>query len=55
MTELPKHVWHKDLECVVELFKPGHYPDTVHVRLPDGRETETLIERLDIQCLPQKR
>lgn len=32
--------WHVQLGCEVEILKRGHFPDTVYVRLPDGKETE---------------
>ena len=32
--------WHVSLDCEVEILKRGHFPDTVYVRLPDGKETE---------------
>jgi RNA 3'-terminal phosphate cyclase len=30
--------WHVQLDCEVEVLKRGYYPDTVIVKLPDGKE-----------------
>jgi hypothetical protein len=30
--------WHVQLECEVEVLKRGFYPDTVIVKLPNGKE-----------------
>ena len=32
--------WSTAFDCPVEVVKKGHFPDTVIVKLPDGRECE---------------
>ena len=44
--KLPQFVWHKQIECKVEVIKTGHFPTTVIVQLPDGRQVETDSEHL---------
>jgi hypothetical protein len=43
---LPKWCWSRSMECVVEILRIGHFPTSVMVRLPDGRETELEMEDL---------
>lgn len=43
---LPKYMWWLKGECVIEVLKRGHYPDTVIVRMPDDEETEVCITDL---------
>lgn len=49
MRSLPQWCWSKKLECVVEILKTGHFPTSVIVRLPDGRETEHEVSDLETQ------
>lgn len=32
--------WSTQMGCKVTVIKAGNYPDTLYVRLPDGRETQ---------------
>jgi len=32
--------WHVQMGCKVTVVKAGNYPDTLFVRLPDGKETQ---------------
>lgn len=45
--EIPKWVWWRKGECVVEVLKRGHYPTTVMAKLPDGRTTEIELFELE--------
>lgn len=38
--------WHVQLGCKVTIVKAGNYPDTVFVKLPDGKETQVDIAYL---------
>jgi hypothetical protein len=49
MTRIPRWCWHDQFECVVEVIKTGHFPSTVIVRMPDGSELETDIDKLRIE------
>jgi len=35
------HQWSVELDCEVEVLRMGHFPTTLIVKLPDGREVET--------------
>ena len=39
-TFYPRWRWSTKMECVVEVLKRGHFPDTLVVQLPDGNTTE---------------
>lgn len=43
---LPKWMWWSVGECVVEILRVGHFPNTVMVRLPNDAESEIEIEEL---------
>ena len=45
---MPKWVWWKAGECVVEVLKTGHFPTTIIGKLPNGKETEIDIDELDL-------
>jgi hypothetical protein len=45
---MPKWVWWKKGECVVEVLSTGHFPTTIIGKLPDDKETEIDIDELDI-------
>jgi len=45
---MPKWVWWKAGECVVEVLRTGHFPTTIIGKLPDDKETEIDIDELDI-------
>jgi hypothetical protein len=44
---LHKWMWWNKGECVVEVLKTGHYPNTAMVRLPNNKETEIEIAELE--------
>jgi hypothetical protein len=44
---LPKWMWWKKGECVVEILRRGNYPDTVMVRLPNDVETQVYQNELE--------
>lgn len=48
---LPRWCWHKQMECVVEVIKQGHFPTTVMVVLPNNSTVETDIEFLEVAPL----
>lgn len=39
---LYRFMWWRKGECVVEVLKRGHYPDTVMVKLPNDVVTEVM-------------
>lgn len=45
---LHKWMWWTKGECVVEVLRTGHYPNTAMVRLPNDKETEIEIHELDM-------
>lgn len=45
---IPRWVWWKVGECVVEVLKRGHYPTTVMAKLPNDTVTEIEIVELDL-------
>jgi len=45
---MPKWVWWKKGECVVEVIKTGHFPTTIIGKLPTGKETEIDIDELEL-------
>ena len=45
---LYKWMWWNKGECVVEVLKTGHYPNTAMVRLPNDKETEIEIHELEM-------
>lgn len=44
---VPRWVWWKKGECVIEVIKRGHYPATIMGKLPDDSIVE--IELSDIE------
>lgn len=46
--QVPRTVWCKSREGVVEVLKTGHFPDTVIVRTPDDLEIEVPFNDLEI-------
>ena len=48
LINIPRWVWWKVGECVVEVLKRGHYPTTVMAKLPNDTVTEIEIVELDI-------
>lgn len=46
MITLYQWMWWKKGECVVEVIKTGHFPNTAIVKLPTGKQTEVEIEEL---------
>lgn len=49
MRSLPQWCWSKRCECVVEILRSGHFPSSVMVKLPDGKEVEHEISELETQ------
>jgi hypothetical protein len=45
---MPRWVWWKTGECVVEVIKTGHFPTTRIGKLPRGKESEIDIDELDV-------
>jgi hypothetical protein len=45
---IPKWVWWKKGECVVEVLKMGHYPTSIIAKLPNDTESEIDIDELDL-------
>lgn len=45
---MPKWVWWKKGECVVEVLRTGHYPTSIIAKLPNDKETEIDIDELDL-------
>lgn len=45
---MPKWVWWKAGECVVEVIKTGHFPTTIIGKLPNDKLTEIDIDELDV-------
>jgi len=45
---LYKWMWWSKGECVVEVLKTGHYPNTAMVRLPNDKETEIEVHELEM-------
>jgi hypothetical protein len=45
---MPRWVWWKTGECVVEVIRTGHYPTSIIGKLPTGKETEIDIDELDL-------
>ena len=45
---LYKWMWWTKGECVVEVLRTGHYPNTAMVRLPNDKETEIEIHELEM-------
>jgi hypothetical protein len=45
---LYKWMWWTKGECVVEVLKTGHFPNTAMVRLPNDNETEIEIHELEM-------
>jgi hypothetical protein len=45
---MPKWVWWKKGECVVEILRTGHYPTSIIAKLPNDKETEIDIDELDL-------
>jgi hypothetical protein len=45
---MPKWVWWKKGECVVEVLKTGHFPTTIIGKLPSGNEFFLDIDELDL-------
>jgi hypothetical protein len=44
---LQQWMWWVKGECVVEILKTGHYPNTVIVKLPNDKQTEIEICELE--------
>jgi hypothetical protein len=47
---MPKWVWWKKGECVVEVLKTGHFPTTIIGKLPSGKES---VRDFDERLRPQ--
>jgi hypothetical protein len=47
-TPIPRWLWSRAAECVVEVLSTGHYPDSLMVRTPDGKELEAPCTDLEI-------
>lgn len=45
---MPRWVWWKKGECVVEVIKTGHFPTSIIGKLPSGKESEIDIDELDL-------
>jgi len=45
---MPRWVWWKKGECVVEVIEAGHYPTTIMAKLPNDKITEIECNELDI-------
>ena len=45
---MPRWVWWKKGECVVEVIKTGHFTTSIIGKLPNGKESEIDIDELDI-------
>jgi hypothetical protein len=45
---MPKWVWWRNGECVVEVLKLGHYPTTIIGKLPNDKEVEIDIDQLEL-------
>ena len=47
-TSIPRWLWSRAAECVVEVLSTGHYPDSLMVRTPEGKELEAPCSDLEI-------
>jgi len=45
---LYKWMWWAKGECVVEVLRTGHFPNTAMVRLPNDKETEIEVHELEM-------
>lgn len=45
---MPKWVWWRTGECVVEVIKRGHYPTTIIAKLPSDKVTEIELDELEL-------
>lgn len=45
---MPKWVWWRSGECVIEVIKIGHYPTTIIGKLPNSKEIEIDIDELEL-------
>jgi len=46
---LPEWCWHSELECVVQILRTGHFPNTAMVKLPDDRVVEIEVQHLELR------
>ncbi|CAB4240843.1 hypothetical protein UFOVP22_15 [uncultured Caudovirales phage] len=44
--KVDEYQWHVQLDCKVQIVKIGNFPDTVFVKLPDGKETQVDVAYL---------
>lgn len=44
---MPRWLWSKGHECVVEVVRRGHFPTSIMVRKPDDTEVE--VEETDLE------
>lgn len=42
-----KWLWWRKGECVVEVIRTGHFPNTVMVKLPDDRVVEAELSEME--------
>lgn len=47
--QIPKSVWWKKGECVLEILSEGHFPTTVMALTPDNKKIEVEINELELQ------
>lgn len=47
VTQLPRWAWWTKGECVVEVLRTGHFPNTAMVKLPNDKETEIEVAELE--------
>ena len=45
---IPRWCWWNKGECVVEVLRTGHFPNTAMVRLPNDKETEIEVHELEM-------